>query len=64
MGWDYAEGVYAIRLNGKGYVKRIQVADNHILIKSDNKLYDTITEPIDSENIQIIGKVHYVVKHI
>lgn len=63
-GWDYAEGVYAIRLNGKGYVKRIQVADNQILIKSDNKLYDTITEPINSENIQIIGKVHYIVKHI
>jgi len=63
-GWDKQEGLYAIRMNGNGYVKRIQVSAKKILIKSDNPKYDTIQEPIESDSIQIIGKVHYVIKHV
>ena len=60
LGWDSGEGLYAIRLNGKGYVKRIQVGNGKILIKSDNPKYDTIEEPIESQNFQVIGKVHFI----
>lgn len=56
-GWDSGEGIYAIRLNGMGYVKRIQVGGGKILIKSDNPKYDTIEEPIGSDNLQIVGKI-------
>lgn len=61
MGWDKSDGIYAIRMNGNGYVKRIQVANGKILIKSDNPNYDTIEEPIESEAINIIGKVRLVI---
>lgn len=60
LGWDSGEGLYAVRLNGKGYVKRIQVGNGKILIKSDNPKYDTIEEPIESQNFQVIGKVHFI----
>lgn len=60
LGWDSGEGLYAIRLNGNGYVKRIQVGDGKIFIKSDNPKYQTIEEPIESQNFQVIGKVHFI----
>lgn len=63
-GWDSGEGLYAIRMNGSGYVKRIQAATGRFIIKSDNPRYDTMTEPMESDDIQIIGKVHYVIKHV
>ena len=62
-GYDNGEGVYAIRLNGNGYVKRIQVGKGELIIKSDNARYEPMTEPIGSQNVQIIGRVHYVIHH-
>ena len=61
-GWDNSEGLYAIRLNGNGYVKRIQVGAGKIIIISDNKKYAQIEEPIESDAISIIGKVLLIVK--
>ena len=61
-GWDNAEGLYAIRLNGNGYVKRIQVGAGKIIIRSDNPKYSPIEEPIESEAFSIIGKVLLIVK--
>lgn len=61
LGWDNSDGIYAIRMNGNGYVKRIQVANGKILIKSDNPVYDTIEEPIESDNLNIIGKVRLII---
>lgn len=58
-GWDNEEGLYAIRLNGKGYIKRIQVGVGKILIKSDNPKYSAIEEPLESDNFNIIGRVWY-----
>lgn len=56
-GWDNGEGLYGVELNGCGYVKRIQAVGNKILIISDNPNYKTIEEPIESQNIKIIGRV-------
>lgn len=61
LGWDSGEGVYAVRLNGNGYVKRIQVGNGKIFIMSDNKAYSTIEEPLGSDSFEIIGKVRLVV---
>ena len=63
-GWDNQDGLYAIRMNGNGYVKRLQASANRVLIISDNKKYETISEPIGSENISVIGKVRAVLKII
>ena len=57
LGWDNEEGLYAIRFNGKGYVKRIQVGAGKIIICSDNPKYKPIEEPVESDNFEIIGKV-------
>ena len=57
LGWDNEEGLYAIRFNGNGYVKRIQVGVGKIIICSDNPKYKPIEEPVESENFEIIGKV-------
>lgn len=64
LGWDESDGLFAIRLNGNGYVKRLQVVSGKILIKSDNPNYDTITEPLESDSISIIGKVRLVIKAV
>lgn len=63
-GYDNGEGIYAIRLNGNGYVKRIQVGKGELIIKSDNAKYEPLVEPIGSQEIEIIGRVHYVIHHI
>ncbi len=62
LGWDNAEGLYAIRLNGNGYVKRIQVGAGKIIIRSDNPKYEPIEEPLESQNFEIIGKVLLTIK--
>ena len=64
LGWDKSDGIFAIRLNGNGYVKRLQVVSGKVLIKSDNPNYDTITEPLESDSISIIGKVRLVIKAV
>lgn len=60
----HGEGIYAIRLNGNGYVKRIAEKPKKIVIKSDNPKYDAFEEPLGSEALSIIGRVHYVIKHV
>ena len=64
LGWDNEEGLYAIRLNGNGYIKRIQVGAGKIYISSDNPKYKTIEESIDSECLEIIGKVVLIIKKV
>lgn len=57
LGWDSSEGIYAIRMNGMGYVKRLQMGDGEILVKSDNPNYSTVKVKFDSENFEVIGKI-------
>ena len=64
LGWDNEEGLYAVRFNGKAYVKRIQVAAGKIIIKSDNPKYESIEESSESENFLIIGKVVLIIKTV
>lgn len=55
--FDKSEGIYAIRMNGSSYVKRIQMGANKVFIISDNQKYKMQEEPLESQNIEIIGKV-------
>ena len=56
-GWS-GEGIYAMRMSGSGFVKRITKKPGKIVIISDNPKYPTQEEPEESEDIQIIGRVH------
>lgn len=58
------EGLYAIMRDGDGYVKRVYKDSGKFIIKSDNPLYPTKEEPQDSQCLGIVGRVHYVLKHI
>lgn len=60
LGWESSDGLYAIRLNGLGYVKRLQVGVNEIIIQSDNPRYKTMKEPCESDSFQVIGKIIFI----
>lgn len=47
--------VYVVNKLGEIYVKRVQHADGHILLKSDNISYNTII--CEPQDVKIIGKV-------
>ncbi|MDR2246262.1 MAG: S24 family peptidase [Treponema sp.] len=47
------EGIYALRVGGSGYVKRITKRPGKTVIISDNPKYPTQEEPEESEDIEI-----------
>lgn len=61
-GYD-GEGLYALQRDGEGFVKRVYKDAGMFIIKSDNPLYPQKEEPIGSDNISIVGRVHYIIKH-
>jgi phage repressor protein C with HTH and peptisase S24 domain len=52
-GWS-GESVYAVRMNGKGFVKRITQKPGKIVLLSDNPKYPPLEEPAESQDIEII----------
>jgi len=62
-GWD-GEGIYALRMDGCGYVKRLARKPGKIVVISDNPKYGAWEEPAESQAIDIIGRVHYTFKHV
>jgi phage repressor protein C with HTH and peptisase S24 domain len=62
-GWS-GEGIYALRMNGAGFVKRITQRPGKIVIISDNPKYPPQEEPEGSEDIEIIGRVHCAITRI
>ena len=62
-GWN-GEGIYALRMDGCGYVKRLSHKPGKIIVISDNPKYETWEEPDASEALEIIGRVHYTLKHV
>ena len=52
------EGIYGLRMGGAGYVKRLAKRPGKIVIISDNPKYPNQEESENSEDIQIIGRVH------
>ena len=62
-GWS-GEGIYALRMGGDGFVKRITKAPGKIVIISDNPKYPTREEPEESQDFDIIGRVHYAIRNM
>lgn len=62
-GWD-GDGIYALRMDGCGYVKRLARKPGKLVVISDNPKYETWEETTESEAVSIIGRVHYTLKHV
>lgn len=55
-GWS-GEGVYAVRMNGRGFVKRVTQRPGKLVLLSDNPKYPPHEESEDSQEIEIVGRV-------
>jgi phage repressor protein C with HTH and peptisase S24 domain len=62
-GWS-GEGIYALRMSGAGFVKRVTKRPGKLVIISDNPKYPPQEEPEESEDIEIIGRVHCAITKI
>jgi phage repressor protein C with HTH and peptisase S24 domain len=63
LGWS-GEGVYAVRMGGSGFVKRITKAPGKVVVLSDNPKYPPREEPEGSEDFQVIGRVHCAITKV
>jgi len=62
-GWS-GEGIYALRMGGDGFVKRLTKAPGKLIIISDNPKYPPREEPEESQDYEIIGRVHCAIKNM
>ena len=62
-GWS-GEGIYALRIDGEGFVKRISRDPGKILVISDNPKYPIREYKGDAEDFEIIGRVHCAIKNL
>jgi len=62
-GWS-GEGIYALRMGGDGFVKRLTKAPGKLIIISDNPKYPVREEPEGSQDFEIIGRVHCAIKNM
>lgn len=58
------DGIYAIIFEGQGFVKRLQKVAGGVRIISDNQAYEAMFAKNDTEELKIIGKVHYVLHKV
>jgi hypothetical protein len=62
-GWS-GEGVYALRMGGEGFVKRLTKEPGKIIVLSDNPKYPTREVAADSQDFELIGRVHCAIKNM
>lgn len=62
-GWS-GEGIYAIQMEGSGFVKRLSRKPGKLVVISDNPIYTSYEVPFESDDIRIIGRVHGVLHGI
>jgi phage repressor protein C with HTH and peptisase S24 domain len=62
-GWS-GEGIYALRMNSEGFVKRVTHDPGKLLIISDNPKYPIREYKEDIEDFEIIGRVHCAIKNL
>jgi SOS-response transcriptional repressor LexA len=62
-GWS-GEGIYALRMNGEGFVKRVTHDPGKIVVISDNPKYPIREYKEDVEGFEIIGRVHCAIKNL
>ncbi len=54
------DGIYAVIYQGKGFVKRLQMASGGVKIISDNPAYEPMFASKEIDELKVIGRVHYV----
>jgi transcriptional regulator with XRE-family HTH domain len=62
-GWS-GEGIYAVRMGGSGFVKRLTKAPGKVVVLSDNPKYPPREEPEGSEDFSIVGRVHCAITKV
>jgi hypothetical protein len=62
-GWS-GEGIYAVRMGGSGFVKRLTKAPGKVVVLSDNPKYPPREEPEGSEDFAIVGRVHCAITKV
>jgi transcriptional regulator with XRE-family HTH domain len=62
-GWS-GEGIYAVRMGGAGFVKRLTKSPGKVVIISDNPKYPVREESENSEDFQVIGRVHCAITKV
>ncbi|MDR0662656.1 MAG: XRE family transcriptional regulator [Spirochaetaceae bacterium] len=62
-GWS-GEGIYAVRMNGKGFVKRVTQKPGKVVLLSDNPKYPPYEEAEESQDIEIVGRVHCAITKV
>ena len=62
-GWS-GEGVYALRIGGEGFVKRITKEPGKVVVLSDNPKYPPREVSEDSQDFELIGRVHCAIKQV
>jgi transcriptional regulator with XRE-family HTH domain len=62
-GWS-GEGIYALRMGGSGFVKRLTKAPGKVVIISDNTKYPVREEPEGSQDLEVIGRVHCAITKV
>jgi transcriptional regulator with XRE-family HTH domain len=63
LGWS-GEGIYAVRMGGSGFVKRLTKAPGKVVVISDNPKYPAREESEGSEDFSIIGRVHCAITKV
>lgn len=62
-GWS-GDGIYALRMSGTGRVKRVTKQIGKYVILSDNKKYKPYEVSEDSQDVEIIGRVHCAITNV
>jgi SOS-response transcriptional repressor LexA len=62
-GWS-GEGVYAVRMGGDGFVKRITKEPGKVVVISDNPKYPPCEISEESQDFELIGRVHCAIKKV
>jgi transcriptional regulator with XRE-family HTH domain len=62
-GWS-GEGVYALRMGGEGFVKRITKDTGKMIVISDNPKYPMREYQEDAQDFELIGRVHCAIKKV
>ncbi|MEE8136429.1 MAG: hypothetical protein V3T52_04570, partial [Thermodesulfobacteriota bacterium] len=61
-----SNGIYCLHLPYEGYVvKRLEIKPNEVIIRSDNKMVDDYSIPLDemSQNL-IVGRVRWIFQNV